>query len=168
MKKLSQNSFTKQQGFTLIELVVVIVILGILAATAAPKFIDLTGDARTSVMQGVQGSMNSAVNLAHAKALVAGQTGGTGEIEIGNEFYALVNGFPSAAHAGTGDGTTGNGFGIAALIELEDGTDITITDASPAVVTHAQAAADVTCTMSYANAANSETPPVLTATLTAC
>ena len=68
MKKLTSNSLNAQKGFTLIELVVVIVILGILAATAAPKFIDLTGDARRSVMEGVQGSINSAVNLAHAKA----------------------------------------------------------------------------------------------------
>ena len=82
MKKLANNSFNAQKGFTLIELVVVIVILGILAATAAPKFIDLTGDARRSVMEGVQGSINSAVNLVHAKALVEGETGATGEIQI--------------------------------------------------------------------------------------
>ena len=43
------KTLQKQAGFTLIELVVVIVILGILAATAAPKFIDLTGDAKGSV-----------------------------------------------------------------------------------------------------------------------
>ena len=85
MKMLTKNSFSQQKGFTLIELVVVIVILGILAATAAPKFIDLTSDAKTSVMQGVQGSVNSAINLAHAKALVAGETGATGVIKIGTK-----------------------------------------------------------------------------------
>ena len=44
----------RQQGFTLIELVVVIIILGILAVTAAPKFINLQSDARASAIQGLK------------------------------------------------------------------------------------------------------------------
>lgn len=49
-----------QQGFTLIELVVVIVILGILAATALPKFIDLSDDAASAAVAGVAGALSSA------------------------------------------------------------------------------------------------------------
>ncbi len=56
---MKQNK-TAQSGFTLIELVVVIVILGILAATALPKFIDLKGDAQQAAVQGVAGSLSSA------------------------------------------------------------------------------------------------------------
>ncbi|ACJ27326.1 MSHA pilin protein MshA [Shewanella piezotolerans WP3] len=63
----------KQNGFTLIELVVVIIILGILAVTAAPKFINLQGDARASTLQGMKGSIQSANSLVFAKAAINGK-----------------------------------------------------------------------------------------------
>ena len=164
MKKLTSNSFTQQKGFTLIELVVVIVILGILAATAAPKFIDLTSDARESVMEGVQGSINSAVNLVHAKAIVEGETGATGVVTVGGTVYALVHGYPSAI-AVTG---TGAGEGIEALIDLDTNSDITFSNASPNVITHSGSPDSSTCSLTYNNAANAESRPVITALLTAC
>ena len=69
---MNTNMNRKQQGFTLIELVVVIVILGILAVTAAPKFIDLQDDARTSTLNGVKGSIESVKAMVYSKSLIAG------------------------------------------------------------------------------------------------
>ncbi|MEZ9197371.1 type II secretion system protein [Shewanella sp. 10N.286.54.B9] len=75
----------KQNGFTLIELVVVIIILGILAVTAAPKFINLQSDARASTLQGVKGAIQSANSLVFAKAALAG------EEKIGDDPYGDVD-----------------------------------------------------------------------------
>lgn len=86
-----------QKGFTLIELVVVIVILGILAATALPKFVDLSSDARTSVIKGVAGSMSAANAMLYAKANAAGQAGATGTVTVNGTAISLVYGFASTA-----------------------------------------------------------------------
>lgn len=62
----------KQSGFTLIELVVVIIVLGILAVTAAPKFIDLQNDARAATLEGVKASIQGANSMVFAKSAIAG------------------------------------------------------------------------------------------------
>ena len=85
-------------GFTLIELIVVIVILGILAVTAAPKFIDLQSDARLATLNGMKAAINSAVSLTYGKSLVTGQEKvDVGSITINGSPVTVCYGYPCAA-----------------------------------------------------------------------
>lgn len=166
MNKLGSN-----KGFTLIELVVVIVILGILAATAAPKFIDLTGDAKASVMEGALGSVESAVSMVRAKALIENATNGTDTVEIDGVHYALENGYPAAASLGAKDGTSAvNAYGILGLLDIDttaDG-DFDTTDAAPALIQHKNATTAATCQITFTDSAALNTRPTAVLVKTGC
>ncbi|WP_088329525.1 prepilin-type N-terminal cleavage/methylation domain-containing protein [Lacimicrobium sp. SS2-24] len=96
----------KQQGFTLIELIIVIVILGILAVTAAPKFIDIQSDATASTLQGAKAAIQGGAQLVYAKSAIAGEqnnanagdgaTTTTDDVIIGTVRVETENGYPDA------------------------------------------------------------------------
>ena len=100
-------------GFTLIELIVVIVILGILAVTAAPKFIDLQSDARLATLNGMKAAINSAVSLTYGKSLVLGK-------EKEKKVSITINGSPV---------TVCYGYPCAAATEIQKVLDIGVFDA---------------------------------------
>ncbi len=93
----NQKSFKQQSGFTLIELVIVIVVLGLLAATALPRFSDLTTSARVASLNGLAGSLRSAASIAHATQLVNGTPSNTA-VSLDGTNIAMSNGWPTAAN----------------------------------------------------------------------
>jgi len=88
------RSRTRNQGFTLIELVVVITILGILAAFAVPRFTSLSSSARVAAISSFAGSLQSAAALAHAQYLAAGNS--PTSITMEGTTVSLAFGYPDA------------------------------------------------------------------------
>lgn len=165
----------KQQGFTLIELIIVIVILGILAVTAAPKFIDIQSDARESTLQGVVGAMKSSIQTVHAKSLIAGnENNATDTITSGSDTINIVYGYPAATGAGivasmdVDAGSSGAAGGEWAFFEAS-GTPNTLLFAPAASVTFSgtPAASDITgtnCYITYTEAEDENTPATVALT----
>ena len=90
------NRKIQQGGFTLIELVVVITILGILAAFAVPRFASLEGQARLAATQALAGSVRSGASLAHALWLAQGDPAST-SVTMEGQAITMANGYPNAA-----------------------------------------------------------------------
>ncbi|PNH77851.1 type II secretion system protein [Vibrio diazotrophicus] len=90
----------RQGGFTLIELVVVIVILGILAVTAAPRFLNLQGDARESALQGLKGAMDGAAGITYGKAAIEGKDKVTTSTPLTGSGITVLYGYPDASATG--------------------------------------------------------------------
>lgn len=146
----------RQQGFTLIELIVVIVILGILAATAMPKFVNLSSDARGGVMKGVEGSMRSANAIIYAKAAISGY-------EAAAASAVIVNGTTVT----TAYGYASNASELAKMIDLQPTSDFNITTGA---IQHNGAATKASCQVAYtaATGITAASGPAVTLTITDC
>ncbi len=140
-----------QSGFTMIELVVVIVILGILAAFAVPQFANLRGEARAAAVNGLSGGVRSAVGVSKVKYQAVGNMAATTVDLDGNSVTVAANtGIPAGSAAGIGTA-------------LQDTSGFTIDYTTPTAVTFRPSGGSATCQASY-----NGTTGVVTTTVTSC
>lgn len=148
------NRQVKQGGFTLIELVVVITILGILAAFAVPRFASLEGQARLAATQALAGSVRSGASLAHALWLAQGDPSSVA-VTMEGAAITITNGYPDGP---TIDDTL---VEYAGFLLTAAGANAVFTKATPAGV------AIPNCFVTYAPAPANGAPSV-TSTVSGC
>jgi MSHA pilin protein MshA len=153
MQRFSQRS-SSQHGFTLIELVVVIVILGILAAFAIPRFANIASDARISAINGMAGTLRSTAALVHGMALARNVTAGTLTLE--GSAVTITNGYPAAAAGGI----------QAAMVNLDTSTFGITHAGGVTTVTVTGAGTPANCSVTYTQPAAAGDPGIVSTPVT--
>lgn len=143
----------RQGGFTLIELVVVIVILGILAVTAAPRFLNLQNDARASSLQGLKGAIEGGAGIVYGKAAINGVEASDTETDV--DGVETIFGYPTAVEAGIGQAVKG----------LNEDWDVVASSAT-AITYGFQDVTGTECTVTYAQATGTAPASAATTTIT--
>ncbi|MEZ8136679.1 prepilin-type N-terminal cleavage/methylation domain-containing protein [Vibrio splendidus] len=162
---------TQQKGFTIIELVVVIVILGIVSVTAASKFLNLQTDARISTLNGLKGGMEGASAMLYGKTSALGlDKAASASINVEGDNISVVYGYPAAMNDQTWSQLIESTFLDAVWDTGRADWFFTNTDANDGIILYAPSSrkkqAD-NCYLEYQEATETTTP-VFTLTTNGC
>lgn len=149
----------QQSGFTLIELIMVIVVLGILAAFALPKFANLSGDARAATLQGAFASVKATSAMVHSSFLAKNDSTVAKVSLEGGAYAAVVNGYPAAKDGAT-PSTDGVGVAEAAGISSSDFQIDVATAGTVNIRPNGVSSTSATCVLTYTQASSGGVPEI--------
>lgn len=156
---MSKFAAKKQAGFTLIELIMVVVILGVLSAFALPKFADFSSDAEAAAADGVAATVRSAIGIVHAACIVDSScdTSGASSVSVDGTSVTTQSGYPATTAGGIADAvnmdgvlfTAGSAVTNVASFDPGDGIYICVEPGTPPQVsttsTDVDETSDTTC-----------------------